>query len=142
MKYISYLVLLASILFVSRSTFAQSEGCEKIILVKSSPLYTARSISGADKFTIKSDKRFFMPDKKLKKMGKKQSCVINMHNEVDQDIDVFVDANYVGSIKAGSLGIIKSLTGYEKVYCVSTDKMMTWSQEGDCSCVYVFKLQR
>lgn len=138
-------MLFASVLFASQRVFAQAEKCEKEVLAKASPLIASRGKDKNIKQDIRNGKRIYLKAYNAKSRGVravKSNCMISLYNEVNQEVDVYVDGNYTGSLKAGMQGVIESVSKYERVYCVSVDKMMSWLQNGDCACVYIFKLNK
>lgn len=142
MKKVVLLVLLASALLSGKNVFAQGGKCEKEIIAKSEISLASRGKDKNIKVGMKNGIRVYLKDPKAKSRGQKPGCMISLYNEADQDVDVFVDGNYIGSIVAGMQGMIESIIKYEKVYCVSADKKLSWSQFGDCQCIYIYKLQK
>lgn len=140
MKKLIVLMLLVSAVLGSQNVFAQK--CEKEVEAKSEPLLATRGKNKNIIVGMKNGQRIYLRDGKIKKRGQAPACMISMYNEVDQDVDIYVDGNYLGSLQASKQGVIETLEKYEKVYCVSSDKKMSWTQHGDCACTYVFKLQK
>jgi hypothetical protein len=142
MKNLILVVLLASAFLATNSATAQTGKCEREIISKSSAVVATRGKDKHIKVGMVKGQRVFLKSGKIKSRGQMPKCLISMYNEIAQDVDVYVDSNYMGSLKGNQQGVIETLDGYEKVYCVSADKKMSWMQKGDCNCVYVFKLEQ
>ncbi len=140
MKKLIVLVLIASAMLSSQNLFAQK--CKKQIDAKSTSMTTTRGKDKNISVGMVNGQRVFLSDGTVKKRGKAPACTINLINEIPQDVDVYVDGRYIGSLQANRQGVIDNDEKYEKVYCVSADKKLSWSQQGDCDCIYEFKLKK
>ncbi len=143
MKNIILTLLIIGTILVSNNLFAQSGKCERKVVAKSALVVTPRGFNSKIKSDMKEGKRIFMGKTFLKKKANAApQCMISISNDIEQDVDVYIDGNYMGSIKSSSTGVIESLAGYSEVYCVSADKETCWTETGDCKCTYVFKLAK
>jgi len=140
-RYILIILFIGSVL-TSEEVFAQAGKCERKVDVKSSVVIATRGKNQKIKIDKKAGQRLYLKNANIKSRGQMPKCMISLSNEIEQDVDVYVDGNYMGSIKPSVQGVIESLDGYSEVYCLSADKKISWTENGDCNCIYVFKLSK
>jgi hypothetical protein len=141
MKHYLLSLIFLSALIASQNVSAQTGKCEKTVDVKSSPVVTPRGGNQKVKIDMKNGIRHYLQAAKKKKKAVAPKCMISLYNEIDQEVDIYVDGNYMGSLRAKAQGVIESIESYSEVYCLSSDREVSWSEAGNCSCIYVFNLK-
>ncbi|MEI6507760.1 MAG: hypothetical protein WCO54_04700 [Bacteroidota bacterium] len=137
-RYILIILFIGSV-FTSETLFAQGR-CERKVDAKSQVVIPTRGKNQKIKVDKKGGERMYLKNANIKSRGQMPKCMVSLANEINQDVDVYIDGNYMGSIKSNVTGVIESLDGYSEVYCLSADKKISWTENGDCNCIYVFKL--
>lgn len=78
-------------------------------------------------------------DKKAAKSRGANDCTIYFDNYSGLYVEVYVDGYYMGTMSGyGSLTVYAG--GYTTIYCKSTGGTRVWSDKGDCTGYYHYKL--
>jgi len=140
MKHYILSIFFLGALLCSGELSAQNK-CEKKVNAKSAPVITPKGINQKIKVDKKNGQRIFLK-KSFVKAKVTPKCMISLSNELNQEVDVYVDGIYMGSIRQNATGVVESLDNYSEVYCISSDKETCWTENGDCNCTYVFNLNK
>jgi hypothetical protein len=143
MKKITSILFIAIFGIFCGDAFAQQKGykeCEAVSLAK--PFVRAKGNDANAEIIPSSSKIVMLPAKASKTRGTQGSkCLISLKNYNSQILHVYVDSNYIGSVRANSVGVIESLSKFSKVYCISDDQNYYWLENGDCSCARIYHLR-
>jgi len=121
---------------------AQSGKCERSVEVKAAAVVPTRGLISNIKKDKENGKRNYLKPR-AKTRGITSKCLISFSTDVNQDIDIYVDGTYMGSLKTQmQRGVIESIEKYESIYCLSADKKLEWKEKGDCKCIYTFELKK
>ena len=142
MKKITSILFIAIFGIFCNDAFAQQKGykeCDAVSLAK--PFVRAKGNASIMEIPA-SSKMVMLPAKASKARGTQGSkCLITLKNYNSQILHVYVDSNYIGSVRANSVGVIESLSKFSKVYCISEDQNYYWLENGDCSCARIYHLR-
>jgi hypothetical protein len=141
MKTIKLIFLVAITVITGREASAQTVKEEKVVEVKPTAIAATRGKDPIFKFMrSKGAKKYLKCPVFGKKRGASPKCSIQVQNDYDKDIDLYLDGNYEGSIKAHDKGVIENHNGYAGIHGISEDSKLMWKESGDCSINYVYKL--
>lgn len=68
-------------------------------------------------------------------------CTLTFDNYTGYVIKVYVDGNYKGTVSEYGKGTVTVGAGYTTMYCITAGGTREWSDYGDCSASYVYKLK-
>lgn len=124
------------------ATTAQTGKCERSIEVKATAIATTRGLNtNIKKDKLNGQRNYLKP--KVKTRGISSKCLISFSTDVNQDVDIYIDGVYSGSLRTQMQnGVIESIEKYESIYCVTSDKKFEWKEKGDCNCVFTFELKK
>ena len=126
------LIAVIATAFIHGSAFSQTK--KTINKTVTSKAYEATR--GQDP-NIKSDEP--TEDKRETKSRGADDCTIYFDNYSGLYVKVYVDGDYMGTMSPyGSLTVYAG--GYTTIYCVSVGNTRYWSDSGDCSGYYHYKL--
>ncbi|MFI5221879.1 MAG: hypothetical protein ACHQK8_06110 [Bacteroidia bacterium] len=121
---------------------AQTGKCERSIQVKATAVAPTRGLNtNIKKDKVNGQRNYLKPRSKTR--GITSKCLISFSTDIKQDIDIYVDGVYMGSLRTQmQSGVVESIEKYESIYCLSADKKYEWKEKGDCSCIYTFELKK
>lgn len=140
MKKLITLIALALLVVASGNVQAQSKKeCSVYTIAK--PMQKSRGKNSKIKINFEKGKIAHLPSKVVKKRGKVPPCMFSLYNYHNQEVHVYADSNYIGTVRPNSVGVVETLSGYSKIYCVTADQAFNWEEPGNCSCIHIYHLR-
>ena len=68
------------------------------------------------------------------------ACNINFSNYTGYYVNVYVDGYYRGQVSPWGGGTVTVGGGYTAIYCITAGRTLEWSDAGNCTGAYTFKL--
>jgi hypothetical protein len=142
MKHLIKHLLLTVLVAFSSAAFAQNAKCEQTIDVKAEQIVITRGVSKVPLWRKKMKKRRFLGCPPIgRSRGASQGCNIIIKNESKDEADIYLQEEYIGSVKPGESALVDKLESYNEISVFSAQDKIVWKAKGDCECKYSFNLK-